>query len=67
MVEPQEVEFLITPDGNVEFTIKGAPGTQCVPIAELFKVLGTTQFDRPTPEYYEEDSEAEVTLQGHDG
>lgn len=48
-----EIEFIIAPDGNVEFTVKGAKGKQCVPIAELFKVLGEVDTDQATPEYYE--------------
>jgi hypothetical protein len=50
-----EIEFMIKPDGKVEFTIKGAKGGQCVPIAELFKILGETESDRATAEYYEGD------------
>jgi hypothetical protein len=57
----REIEFLIKPDGNVEFTIKGAKGRQCVPIAELFKVLGKTETDQPTAEYYEADTPPVVT------
>lgn len=62
MAEKQEIEFMIKADGNVEFTIKGVKGTQCVPIADLFKVLGTTETDRPTTEFYEEEEERSVTI-----
>ncbi len=47
-----EIEFIIKPDGHVEFTIKGVKGKHCLSIAELFKVLGETELDRPTTEYY---------------
>lgn len=52
MADPQDIEFIISKDGNVEFTIKGAKGGQCLPIAELFKVLGETTSDQPTGEFY---------------
>jgi len=52
MSTAQELEFVIKPDGTVEFTVKGAPGKQCVPIAELFKVLGKVETDEATAEYY---------------
>jgi hypothetical protein len=47
-----EIEFIIKPDGNVEFTVKGVQGKQCVPIADLFKVLGEIESDQATAEYY---------------
>ncbi|MDY0091974.1 MAG: DUF2997 domain-containing protein [Candidatus Vecturithrix sp.] len=65
MVNQQEIEFIITPDGNVEFTIKGVKGKQCVPIAELFHVLGKIETDRPTAEFY--DREAEQAVMVSDG
>ena len=62
MVTKKEIEFLIKPDGNVEFTVKGAKGKQCLPIAELFKVLGKTESERPTAEFYEKETESTVTI-----
>jgi hypothetical protein len=47
-----EIEFIIKPDGKVEFTIKGVKGKQCLPIAELFKVLGDIESEQATAEYY---------------
>ena len=64
MAAKQEIEFIIKPDGNVEFTIKGVKGSQCVPISELFKVLGKTEADRPTAEFYEKEEEQSVTISG---
>ncbi len=58
----KEIEFIIKPDGNVEFTIKGAKGKQCVPISELFKVLGKTESEQPTAEFYEKEEEHTVEL-----
>lgn len=62
MVSKQEIEFIIAPDGNVEFTVKGAKGKQCVPIAELFHVLGKIEADRPTSEFYDREEERNVTV-----
>ena len=64
MVTKKEIEFIIKPDGNVEFTIKGAKGKQCLPIAELFKVLGKTESEQATAEFYEKEDETNVTVKG---
>ncbi len=53
MAKKQEIEFIIRPDGQIEFTITGAPGAQCLPIAELFSVLGKTETEQATAEFYE--------------
>ena len=62
MADPQEIEFIISPDGSVEFTIKGAKGGQCLPIAELFKVLGETISEQPTGEFYAPETAPIVTV-----
>jgi len=62
MVAKKEIEFIIKPDGNVEFTIKGAKGTQCLPIAELFKVLGKTESEQATAEFYEKEDDNNVMI-----
>ena len=64
MVTKKEVEFTIKPDGNVEFTIKGAKGSQCLPIADLFKVLGKVESEQATAEFYEKEAENNVTISG---
>ncbi len=64
MVNKQDIEFMIKPDGNVEFTIKGVKGRQCVPIAELFQVLGKTESEQNTAEFYEKDDEKTVHISG---
>lgn len=64
MSTKHEIEFTITPDGKVEFTVKGTRGKQCVPVADLFKVLGDIQTERATAEYYETDDQpAEIRRQ----
>ena len=62
MVNKKEVEFIITPDGNVEFSIKGAQGKQCLPISDIFKALGTVESDQPTTEFYAKKDDQDVTL-----
>ncbi|MBD3305667.1 DUF2997 domain-containing protein [candidate division KSB3 bacterium] len=64
MATKQEVEFTITPDGNVEFIIRGAKGKQCLPIADLFKVLGTTEAEHATGEFYEKEDDRNVLISG---
>ena len=64
MATKHEIEFTIKPDGSVEFTIKGVKGKQCLPIAELFKVLGETESEQATAEYYEaEEQRTQITTQ----
>lgn len=62
MITKKEVEFIIQPDGNVEFTVKGVKGRQCLPIAELFKVLGKLESEKATAEFYEKEEESNVTI-----
>jgi len=65
MEKKHEIEFTIKPDGNVEFTVKGVKGKQCLSIAELFKVLGETESEQATAEYYEaEEQSTQITTQG---
>jgi len=60
-----EIEFTIQPDGNVEFTIKGMKGKQCVPVAEFFKVLGEVNADQATSEYYEQEEAQHTKIHTH--
>ena len=62
MAAPQEIEFIISPDGNVEFTISGAKGGQCLPIAKLFEILGEITSDKPTSEFYAQEEISGVTV-----
>ena len=58
----QEIEFIILPDGNVQLTVKGARGAQCVPIGDLFKVLGETATEQSTSEFYDREDEQTMTV-----
>ena len=56
----QEVEFVIRPDGSVEFTVKGTKGRKCTDVARLFESLGTVEKAENTREYYERESDAVI-------
>lgn len=58
----QEIEFIILPDGNVQLTVKGAKGAQCIPIADLFKVLGEMTTEQSTSEFYDREDEQTMTV-----
>ncbi len=58
-----DIEFTILPDGNVEFTMKGVKGKQCVPVVDLFSVLGTVTSNQATSDYYAQDDEEHATVQ----
>ena len=60
MVAKQEIEFVIKPNGDVEFTVKGVKGTGCEGLAKLFDDLGKKTSDRHTAEYYEKEGSAGI-------
>ncbi len=62
MLDNKEIEFIITPDGNVEFTVKGAKGGQCVPVTDVFKLLGKVTSEQTTAEFYEKEDDNTVTI-----
>jgi hypothetical protein len=62
-MEKKEIEFVIKPNGEVEYTIKGIKGKKCVPLADLFKTLGEVTEAKNTSEYYQEEKEEKVKTQ----
>ena len=58
MTTKNEIEFIIKPDGNVEFTVKGVKGKQCLPIAELFKLLGEVESEQATADFYAQEGQS---------
>ncbi len=66
MSTKSEIEFTILPDGNVEFTILGMKGKQCVPLADLFSVLGTVTRNRATSEFYACEDDEHATVQARE-
>ncbi|MDH7568784.1 MAG: DUF2997 domain-containing protein [Armatimonadota bacterium] len=61
VAQKQQVEFLIRPDGRVEFTVKGVKGRRCEDVARLFQSLGPTEKAENTGEYYERDVDTHVS------
>ena len=61
MVSKQEIEIVIRPDGEVEFTVKGTKGAACEDVAKLFDDLGKKTGDRPTAEYYDKQATTRVS------
>lgn len=59
---PQEIEFVIKPDGSLEYTIKGMKGAGCDEVSLVFEELGEQTEVRRTSEYYEK--EQNVKLKG---
>ena len=58
----QEIEIAILPDGHVEYTIKGVKGSACESISALLEQLGKVEQQRHTGEYYEQESDAHLTI-----
>jgi len=55
MATKQEIEILISPDGEVKLDVKGMKGNACLlEIGKLVQALGTTKAQTLKPEYYEQ-------------
>jgi len=61
-MQRQEIEIEILPDGRVEYTIKGVPGSSCDQISALLEQLGQVEQEERTGEYYERDSDTGITI-----
>ncbi|MBI3944765.1 MAG: DUF2997 domain-containing protein [Armatimonadetes bacterium] len=57
----EQIEFIIRPDGEVEFVIKGVKGRKCEEIARLFESLGAVEKAGNTGEYYEREVDARIS------
>lgn len=58
MATKQEIEIVISPDGQVKLEVKGIKGPGCVPEAKkLAEALGEIKSQEPTHEYYEKSQE----------
>lgn len=56
----QQIEFLIRPDGAVEFVVKGVKGHKCEDVARLFESLGQVERAQNTGEYYERETDVRL-------
>lgn len=63
-MQNQEIEISILPDGRVEYTIKGVKGAACEDISALLEQLGKVEKTERTGEYYEDDTQVDVTVAG---
>tara|TARA_B100001996_G_C18463470_1_gene517066 strand:- start:409 stop:603 length:195 start_codon:yes stop_codon:yes gene_type:complete len=63
----KKIKFVIAQDGTVTEEVMGVKGTQCLNLTEkIEETLGTVQWRKETPEYYQTiTTEENVTLQ-HD-
>ncbi|MCC7429720.1 DUF2997 domain-containing protein [bacterium] len=48
----QEIEFLISSDGKIEFTINGIKGKSCEDIEKIFDELGKKLSSKKTKDFY---------------
>lgn len=54
MVEKEEIEILVSEDGEIEFSIKGIKGPGCHKIAkDIGNAIGIIKEMKNTSEYYE--------------
>lgn len=58
-----EIEIEITPDGEITFKVKGAPGEQCLELTrELEEELGLVVSREKTSEFYQAEVNAEAEV-----
>jgi hypothetical protein len=61
MATKQEIEVLITPEGEVKLEVKGIKGHACLPIVKkLADLLGLLKSQDLTSEYYEQSPQTKV-------
>lgn len=62
MMQKQEIEIAVLPDGRVEYTIRGVKGSACESIAALLDQLGEVEREERTAEYYEQDDHVDIQI-----
>ena len=60
----EEIEIEITPDGRIQYTVKGVKGSACESISELLERLGQVERAEKTSEYYDFEEETTVSISG---
>lgn len=59
MPGPQEIEFIIKPDGTVEETVSGVSGPECEALTQgIEQALGDVEKREHTPDFYRESSQS---------
>lgn len=60
-MKKQEIEIIITPEGDVKATVKGIKGKRCVEeAAPLVKAAGERKYENLTSEYYESETKSDI-------
>jgi hypothetical protein len=62
LMQREEIEIQILPDGRVEYTIRGVKGSACESISELLEQLGRVETEERTGEYYERGGDADIHI-----
>jgi len=62
MMQNQEIEITIRPDGKIEYTIKGVKGTACEGISALLEQLGKVEEANNTSDYYDDGADAHIHI-----
>ena len=59
MPEPQEIEFIIKPDGSVEEVVRGVSGPDCETLTSgIEAALGDVEHREHTSDYYRQASQS---------
>jgi hypothetical protein len=59
----EAIKVTITPDGRATVAVEGVTGPSCEALTnDLEQALGVTREKRPTSEYYQVSSEADLTV-----
>lgn len=62
MADKQEIEIIISPDGEVKLEVKGIKGPACLPqLKQVADQIGKTKSQNFTAEYYEKPSSKSKT------
>ena len=62
MMHKEEIEIAVSPDGRVEYTIKGVKGSACENISALLARLGKVEREERTAEYYEQGDHVSIHI-----
>lgn len=58
----EEIEITITPDGRIEYTIKGVKGPACESVSSVLEQLGRVVEEERTTEYYDREPDLHIQV-----
>ncbi|MFN8445532.1 MAG: DUF2997 domain-containing protein [Caldilineaceae bacterium] len=61
-MQKQEIEISVLPDGRIEYTIKGVPGSGCENISALLEQLGKIEKQEKTSDYYAQEPDVAIAV-----